>query len=374
MPARGVTQFGRWSAPTARRGPGRGGVIRLSLDEHAVPRWTRKFRIPKGYHTIRNKHMKLEKLFTAFDVIGHQFLRLEATPGQVELHQVARRAAQRLRRASGGARVRLLVDAGAAKRDAAIAALLRDTPGVTVLMRAPRQPGRMRHWRALPARAFQTIREPGPWTGAPAKVLRVAETRTPLAGDGPRQHGIRTIVAVEGRVPTAGRPRKDRWHVLYVNDDRTPAYRLIQEFRHRQHHEQGYRIGVHDLDLDAVPSGYAKASRPHRPAFRPAALTWAAWTKALAANLIERLGARLGGPWTHAHPRTLRRTFLNRPGTLRETPAALLVELDWFPQQAALRPLVEALNAAQIQLPGPGGRRRRLLMALAEETGDDDIT
>ena len=168
---------------------------------------------------------------------------------------MARRAAQRLRRASGGARVRLLVDAGAAKRDAAIAALLRDTPGVTVLMRAPRQPGRMRHWRALPARAFQTIREPGPWTGAPAKVLRVAETRTPLAGDGPRQHGIRTIVAVEGRVPTAGRPRKDRWHVLYVNDDRTPAYRLIQEFRHRQHHEQGYRIGVHDLDLDAVPSG-----------------------------------------------------------------------------------------------------------------------
>ena len=181
-------------------------------------------------------------------------------------------------------------------------------------------------------------------------------------------------MAVEEGAPSIGRPRKDRWHILYVNDERTSAYRLIQEFRQRQHHEQGYRIGVHDLDLDAVPSGYAKASRPHRPAFRPAALTWAAWTKALAANLIERLGARLGGPWTHAHPRTLRRTFLNRPGTLRETPAALLVELDWFPQQAALRPLVKALNAAQIQLPGPGGRRRRLLMALTEETGEDAIT
>ncbi len=373
LPVEGVTQFGRWSAPAPRRGPGRGGVVRVSLDEHAVPRWTRKFRIPKGYHTTRNKHMKVEKLFTGFDVRGRQFLRLEATPGQVELHQVARRAAQRLRRTGGGARLRLLVDAGAAKRDAAIAALLRETPGVTVLMRAPRPPGRLRHWRALPARAFQTFREPGPWIGAPPKVLRVAETRTPLKGDGPHARGVRTIVAVEGRAPTVGRPRKDRWHVLYVNDERTPPYRLIQEFRQRQHHEQGYRIGVHDLDLDAVPSGYAKASRSSRPAFRPAALTWAAWTKALAANLIERLGARLGGPWTHAHPRTLRRTFLNRPGTLRETPAALVVELDWFPQQAVLRPLVEALNAARVQIPGPGGRRRRLLMVLAEDTDTDDI-
>jgi hypothetical protein len=231
----------------------------------------------------------------------------------------------------------------------------------------------MRRWCALPARAFQTLREPGPFTGAPPKVLRVAETRTALAGDRPGQRGVRTIVAVEEGGPIAGRPRKDRWHILYVNDERTPAYRLIQEFRQRQHHEQGYRIGVHDLDLDAVPSGYAKASRPHRPAFHPAALTWAAWTKVLAANLIERLGARLGPPWRHAHPRTLRRTFLNRPGRLRETPESLLVELDWFPQQAALRPLVDALNAARIHLPGPGGRRRRLLIALAEEAGKDDI-
>ncbi len=373
LPAPAVTRFLQHSAPRPQRGPGRGGVLRVSLDEHAVPRWTRKFRIPKGYHTTRNKHMKVEKLFTGFDLRGRQFLRLWSTPGQVELYQVARRLAQRLRRTGGAARLRLLLDAGAAKRDATVAALLRATAGVTVLLRAPRHPGRMRHWRALPARAFQTIREPGPFTGAPPKVLRVAETRTPLAGDAPGQRGVRTIVAVEAGVPTAGRLRKERWHILYVNDERTPAYRLIQEFRQRQHHEQGYRIGVHDLDLDAVPSGYAKASCPHRPIFRPAALTWAAWTKLLTANLIDRLGARLGPPWRHAHPRTLRRTFLHRPGTLRETPDTLLVELDWFPEQAALRPLVDALNAARVRLPGPGGRRRRLLIALADEGGKDDI-
>ncbi len=63
LPAAGVARFLRQSAPRPRRGPGRGGVVRVSLDEHAVPRWTRKFAIRKGYHTTRNKHMKVEKLF-----------------------------------------------------------------------------------------------------------------------------------------------------------------------------------------------------------------------------------------------------------------------------------------------------------------------
>jgi hypothetical protein len=124
---------------------------------------------------------------------------------------------------------------------------------------------------------------------------------------------------------------------------------------------------VHDLALDAVPNGYDKHGPPRAPGFRPNALTWAAWARALAANLIETLGARLGGPWRHAHPRTLRRTFLNRPGTLRETPQALVVELDRFPQQDALCPLVEAVNAARVRILGAGGKSRRLLMVLAEQ-------
>jgi len=367
LPERAVARFLRRSAPAPQRGPGRGGVVRASLDEHAVPRWTRKFRCPKGYHTTRNKHMKLEKLFAWFDTRGRQFLRLWATPGNVELYQVARQALQRLRRAWGGAHLRVYLDAGASRDDRAVAQLLRATPGVTVLVRAPRRPSLLRRWRGLPAAAFRTIREPGPYAGAPPKVLRVAETRTPLAGDGPRQRGVRTLVAVEG-----GGRTKERWHVLYTNDRRQPPYALIQEFRTRQHHEQGYRIGVHDLALDAVPNGYDKASAPHRPAFRPAALTWAAWTRALTANLTEILAAQLGPPWTHAHPRTLRRTFLNRPGTLRETPRALIVEVDRFPQQGALRPLVQAVNAARVQLPGPGGTRRRLLIVLADDVPQYD--
>jgi serine/threonine protein kinase len=36
-------------------------------------------------------------------------------------------------------------------------------------------------------------------------------------------------------------------------------------------------------------------------------------------------------------------------------------------EQEVLRPLVDALNAARAHLPGPGGRHRRLFLALADE-------
>src|SRR5437588_2528312 len=41
----------------------------VSYDEHTLPRWTRKFHIPKGYVTTRNKHMRCEKLFYSYDVL-----------------------------------------------------------------------------------------------------------------------------------------------------------------------------------------------------------------------------------------------------------------------------------------------------------------
>ena len=41
----------------------RGRNAWLSLDEHTVPRWTKKFSIRKGYITTRNKHLRCEKLF-----------------------------------------------------------------------------------------------------------------------------------------------------------------------------------------------------------------------------------------------------------------------------------------------------------------------
>jgi hypothetical protein len=46
------------------------------------------------------------------------------------------------------------------------------------------------------------------------------------------------------------------------------------------------------------------------------------------------------------HGRTLRRMFFQRPGTLYQTPEALIVHLDPFGGQEALVPVVDEFNAA----------------------------
>ena len=40
----------------------------MSFDEHGIPRWTKKFVIPKGYLTTRNKFMRCEKLYMGYEV------------------------------------------------------------------------------------------------------------------------------------------------------------------------------------------------------------------------------------------------------------------------------------------------------------------
>jgi hypothetical protein len=52
----------------------------------------------------------------------------------------------------------------------------------------------------------------------------------------------------------------NRWHPLYTSSQEEPLD-VLETFRTRQHHEQGYRIGVHDEFLNAVPSGYNKQTQ-----------------------------------------------------------------------------------------------------------------
>ena len=67
-PVRGVLRFAHDTEPTVKQAEN----ISVSVDEHAVARFTRKFSIRKGYHTIRNKHMKIEKLFFSFHIGARQ--------------------------------------------------------------------------------------------------------------------------------------------------------------------------------------------------------------------------------------------------------------------------------------------------------------
>ena len=87
----------------------------------------------------------------------------------------------------------------------------------------------------MPNEEFTLYKEPGVSQGVAPKELRVAETRTVLKNES-QDRAVRTIVC---RQVMRG-PKRDRWHPLYTSSD-VEAGELVDEFRLRQHHEQGGR-------------------------------------------------------------------------------------------------------------------------------------
>jgi hypothetical protein len=184
------------------------------------------------------------------------------------------------------------------------------------------------------------------------KEIRLAETTTVLKGESPEQ-AVRTVVCREV-VPG---PKKDRWHPLHTTALTTPLD-VLTAFRGRQNHEQGYRVGVYDEYLDAVPCGYDKRSPdPKRPRFHRGPLQMIGWLVALVYNAVGDFAASLAGDYGGSHIQTLRRMFFNRPGALYETPEALVVRLERFRGQEALTPVIDEFNAAGHRLPWLGNRQ-----------------
>jgi hypothetical protein len=327
----------------------------LSFDEHTLPRWTRKFRIRKGYVTTRNQHMRCEKLFYTYDVFADRFLAVRGTPGDWGLADLAvplvRQALDRGRPRS----LHALFDAGAGQSDADIRALwdlAASDRRLDVTLRASRYPHRLRQWQQLPSGLFVSLEEPGVCVGAPPKEVRLAETTTVLKGESEAQ-AIRTIVCREV-VPG---PKKDRWHPLYTTSAGFEED-VLQVFRARQHHEQAYRVGVYDEFLDAVPCAYDKESPDRqRPRFQRGPLQMVGWLVALVYNAAGDFAAGLAGDYAGEFVSTLRRQFFNRPGRLYSTPEALLVYLDPFRGQEALEAVIDRFNAARHRLPWLGGRQ-----------------
>jgi hypothetical protein len=332
----------------------------MSFDEHTIPRWTKKYRIGKGYVTTRNKYMRCEKLFTGYDLENQRFLTVRATPGHVGLQDLAVPLLQQVLQHGRPRSLHALFDAGAGKADAGVRALwdLADQHRhLEVTLRAGRYPHRLRAWKQLPSGLFVTHQEPGVCVGAPPKQVRLAETETVLKGESPEQ-ALRTIICREVRPG----PKQDRWHPLFTTTAADPLD-VLTMFRGRQYQEQAYRVGVHDLGLDAVPCGYDKESPDRqRPRFHRGPLQMIGWLVALVYNAVADLGSALGEGYVGAHVKTLRRQFFNRPGQLYETPEALIVYLDPFAGQEALVPVIDALNAKQHRLPWL--ENRRLVMSL----------
>jgi hypothetical protein len=342
-------------------------VVQVSYDEHTIPRWTHKFKIAKGYVTTRNKYMRCEKLFYSYDIASARYLAVRATPGDVGLIDLAVPLVRQTLARGRPAWLHALFDAGAGKCDAGVRALwdlvAAERPRLDVTMRACRYPHRMRAWKQLPGGLFVAEQEAGPYTGAPAKEIRLAETETVLKGESAEQ-AVRTVICREV-VPG---PKKDRWHPLFTTTE-AEELDVLTMFRGRQYHEQAYRVGVYDEALDAAPCGYDKDSPdPKRPRFRRGALQLVGWLVALVYNALADVAAGLGPDWDGSHVRTLRRTFLNRPGVVYGTPTALVVQLDPFAGQEVLTPVIDRFNGNGHRIPWL--ENRRLVLSLTPRPRD----
>jgi hypothetical protein len=337
----------------------------ISIDEHTVPRFTRKFQIKKGYHTIRNKHMPVEKLTFGFHVGLRSLLSLVVTPGDAKLVDLAKTLLQRLRARLRGAPVCVLLDAGAAQDTHALLSLV-DAPKQVTLVRTPRRPRYVADWKRIPEQAWQRLEEPGPFVAAPPKIIHITETTTKLPDTRGTAKCIRSVRTIVIREQSRRGPEKDRWHALWIfGDDATPAYELVQRYRQRQHHEQRHRILLHDAFVDTAPSGYDKRSPdPKTPRFKPGALALYTWLCGVATDALQRLSARLPMRFQNAHPRTLRRFLFGQPGELYLLgPDRLLVVI----HATRLRPLWESLIARLNRDPVriPWLQNRKLFLNLA---------
>ena len=179
----------------------------------------------------------------------------------MELRDVSGLLTRRILRFGQPKLLHTLFDAGAGKSDADVRRLLRaaeETANLEVTLRACRYPHRVKVWKQLPVDEFIAYEEPGNCQAAPPKEVRLAETTTVLKGESLEQ-AVRTIVC---RQVIPG-PKKDRWHPLYTSLDAEQSLprEVLEEFRQRQHHEQSYRVEVHDAFLNAASCGYDKESR-----------------------------------------------------------------------------------------------------------------
>ena len=207
------------------------------------------------------------------------------------------------------------------------------------------------------------MEEPGPFTKAPPKVIHMAETRMQLGASSKdpaaRQADVRTIIVRE-----QARRGKERWHAIWVfGDEDTPSFDLVREFRTRQHHEQTYRVLLHDAFVDTAPSGYNKKSKNvRRPGFQQNALTLYSWIAALATNALDALTRSLPKQFLHAHPRTLRRWIFNLDADIFLGNDTLIVLLHPRRLHGLWQDLVRRANRHPVRIPWL--ENRRLILAL----------
>jgi hypothetical protein len=338
------------------------GHLRLSLDGHTVPRYTRLVELPKTRLSSTGRVEKADEVLTAFDLDGDAFLALRIRRGGKNLQRVVPSLVRELlaHREGRPGLLRLFLDRGAYK--AALFRELKANRQVRFYCPAVRYRHLVTQWEQLQPQDF----EAEPFVFRRQAELAENERTVFRLADRPMTLNIREKGRVVDRVtlraiilhnPQGQTPRK-RWHVLFTDDEESPARALADEFGDHWGHEFAHRVGKHDLCYDILPQSYILVSRrdehgqlQREVTFNIKAIFLVAWLRCLTFNLMTAFGQALGGEYARMWAGTLLRKFIHRPASLFLVEDELHVVFDPFPEQEDLRPLLEQLNRERVAVP-----------------------
>lgn len=318
----------------------RGKSLWISIDEHVVARWTRKYPLAGTKHPTRGKAMKADKLFYIFELTKRRLLGLKSAPGKTTLARVVLSLVRELIALTRSECIRVILDAGGCK--GSMIARLKNIPGVIYLIRAKRYSNLVEDWN-------RTVQQTGyieyedPTDPKKERTIKIAETKTKVPG---LKEEERTVIVLDEKA----QKEKDRFYPLYTNDPVGNRLDLVIEYRRRQNHELAYRVMTHDLNLDALPKSYPINGRSNKPRFMSKAIHLIGWVKALTFNLISDFKEELDEKYHTMTIGTIVRKFISRPAILKIRRNELVVVFDYFKEQEALRDYCHKINMQEVRI------------------------
>lgn len=329
----------------------------VSLDDHVVPSFTKLSPPPLGKTRVptRGRSYPAFRLASIFDLLTGRFLGLLSRGPHQRLSQVLPDLIAEVRRLKALAahptpnQLRIIYDRGGYRGD--LFEKLMEDPDLTFLTMACAYAKSVRQWEAIPEKAFV------PYTPAGEKHrdLKIADSTTTIRGC---RYPIRSIVIRDDTPET-----KQRWRVLFTNDEKSAPAALDQEYRTRQHHEDAIGEVKHGLSGDCLPKAYWLLREPNEQGERRRTIGTktseettpethlVAWVKHRSYDLVKDLGAALGDRYAKMQVGTLVRKFIARPGVLRLKGRELWVTLEPFVEHHALAPWLEHINTQRYTIP-----------------------
>jgi len=339
------------------------GPRRISLDGHNLPRWTRLVDLEEGKIGNTGRILKAEELVLAYDLDERIWVGLRAYHGTKKLSRGLVEMVDELLDHRGSAKgpLRLFFDKGGYSGRVFLA--LSDEPRVHFYTPAVRYSTNVEQWEELGEEDFEEElfifdkHADLPAEQRPAYRLADIEMSINVREDN-KVVGTVTLRAVVLHDP-AGETSAERWpFVMLTDDDEIEASALLNEFGDHWGQEIAHRIGKHDLHLDILPPGYVlKTHRDEQGQlqreveFDQPAFFLSGWLRCLVFNLMSRFAQMMGGEYARMWAGTLLRKFIRRPATLYLIGKELHVVFDPFPDQDALQPLLDELNAKRTELP-----------------------